>query len=102
MCTRLFFIGVITLLLGLQFRFVETFVFNERASRVLSERKQLASLFDDAPRVETSYSDFDYDWDLKPVANVTRRRLTPPRWIGWSLLSAGAVLILTCPCFRRS
>ena len=105
MCTRLFLAGVIALLLGVQFRYVDTFVLNERVSRMLNERKQVASaiVYEENSYAydDLSYSDYDDpSWESEYSGTVARREITPPRWLGWSLISVGAVLILTCPCFR--
>lgn len=102
MCTRLFLAGVVALLLGIQFRFVDTFVLNERVSKLLKNKKQVASaIYDEGDYASQSYSDYDPTWDSGLATGPVRRELKPPRWLGWSLIHAGVVLILTCPCFRK-
>lgn len=104
MATRIFLMGAIILFFGFQFRAVDTFVLNEKVTRFINEKvdKQQQSVI-----AEDSYQaslDSYYDFGLEPKAAVeplpTNRRITPPRWLGWSFLSIGAVLVLTCPLFR--
>ena len=93
--TRIFLIGVIVLFLGLQLRVVDTFVLNEQATKVVNSRISRGE--------SDSYSAFaGYDPYLDGSGGFAEKRaIKPPRWLGWSFLSIGAVLVLTCPCFRR-
>jgi hypothetical protein len=79
-----FILGLVVMLLGLQIRMVETFVLNEKASRFLAERM--------APAVT------DADGTVRPflpaVGPTPRRTLRPPTWMGFALISIGAVLVL--------
>jgi len=86
-----FLMGLVLLFLGLQFRFVESIVLNQPTSEFLAKRLgtpqenatfRLTSLF---PRETTT-----------PL-----RTVTPPRWIGWALVSVGAVLILHALAMRK-
>jgi len=101
MATRLFLLGVITLFFGFQFRTVDSFVLNERVSSVINrqiEKRQAKNLEQQQP-LEAGFGMFDApDTTLQLPA---KRRITPPRWLGYSFLSMGAVLVLTCPLFRR-
>jgi len=98
--TRIFLMGVIILFFGFQLRAVDTFVLNERVSSFVNERiaakqpvqQQQAGYYDD-------YWGFD-DPALKPNPLPRFRRITPPRWLGWSFLSIGAILVCTAPAFR--
>jgi hypothetical protein len=72
-----FFAGLVCVLLGLQFRMVETFDLTPEFTQFLAER--------------TGH----------PLAAVNaaadtpmRKTVLPPDWIGWSMLSLGAVLVL--------
>jgi hypothetical protein len=83
-----FMVGLVVLYAGLQFRCVESYVLNERASTFLAQRFGSA---DDAPR-------FLLGQALSPLlpgrASGPLRTVTPPEWIGWALLSIGSVLVL--------
>lgn len=86
-----FLIGLIILLLGLQLRFVETYVLNERASRFLAERLPGAS-------GESSES----SGRLMPAAGpAPLRTVHPPQWLGYALMSIGAVLVLHSLAMKR-
>lgn len=100
MCNRLFLTGMIALFLGIQFRAVETFEFNEQASRFIEEKLTKDTTTRLAADL-TSYDTYDDYWPAAESLMPKRlHRVTPPKWLGWSLLSVGAVLVLTCPCFR--
>ncbi|MBX7168358.1 MAG: hypothetical protein K1X74_18630 [Pirellulales bacterium] len=80
-----FLVGIVLLLLGIQFRMVDTYVLNEQASRVLAKAKGSSS---------SSISERTVSFlpSLGPVA--PRKSITPPEWLGWCIGSIGAVLIL--------
>ena len=79
-----FILGLVVLFLGVQLRMVETFVLNERASHFLAERL--------TPAVA------DADGTVRPfmpaLGPTPKRTLRPPAWLGYALISIGAVLIL--------
>lgn len=79
-----FALGIVLLLLGIQFRKVETFVLNDKASQFVERRMR-----DGAIRTEGGY-----DPMILSAGSVPRKRLTHPRWVGWAFISVGAVLIL--------
>ncbi len=98
--TRIFLMGVVILFLGIQLRVVDTFVLNERATKVINSRiKQPAA----ESGMYTAQSRFDpyLSYAGSPGLESAKRAITPPRWLGWSFCSIGAVLIVTCPCFRN-
>lgn len=98
---RLFFIGVVTLLLGLHFRVVESFVLNEKASEFWAKRFDKPALARNRDRLDTFEVSAEEWWDQPAVAPSTgKRTITPPKWLALSFISVGSVLILTCPCFR--
>ena len=76
-----FLVGVVLLLLGLQLRLVDSYELNQEATQFLAQR---------AGRTEVGNS------FLSTTQKVTgaRKRISPPQWIGWCLLSVGSVLIL--------
>lgn len=78
-------IGLVLILLGLQLRLVDTYVLNEQSTRFLAKQ---------AGRTEATSM-----WAM-PVSLATqgelapRKRVRPPRWIAWALMSAGGVFVL--------
>lgn len=83
-----FLAGMVLLLLGLQFRFVDHFVLNERAGQFVAERLQKTST---AEAGEASPGQTSTGGD--PVLSDSRV-VHPPEWLGWVLISLGAVLVL--------
>ena len=97
MATRIFLAGVVILFFGIQLRSFESFVLNERVSAIINERvakKQAAA----AP--DPLQADFMM-LDATPSPLPVRRTITPPRWLGYSFLSIGAVLVCSCPLCRQ-
>ncbi|HZZ73769.1 MAG TPA: hypothetical protein VFE24_16070 [Pirellulales bacterium] len=82
-----FMAGLLTLLLGLQFRQVESFVLNDKVTRFLAERLPANN--------ESSMLDF------YPSSAPIRKVVKPPSWLGWSLISIGSVLILHSLAMRK-
>lgn len=77
--------GVLFILLGVQFRYVDSFVLNEKASAYMAEQ------FSDGPTVAAAGP---WNPGLMPSTPQSKRTITPPRWVGLSLISIGAVLLL--------
>jgi hypothetical protein len=79
-----FFAGLACLLLGLQFRMVDTFELTPEFTQFLAERTghPLAS-------VNAATQSFTQS-DTPPAKKTVR----PPDWLGWSLISLGSVLVL--------
>ena len=82
-----FMAGMLLLLLGIQFRTVETFVLNEKTTQILAQRMQAWK----QPQVASAS---DFGTSLAASAPIANHRLQPPKWIGWALISAGSVLVL--------
>ncbi len=79
-----FLIGFVVLLLGIQFRLVDSFVLTSDATKFLAERTghPIAALNNAAQ-------------SFLPSANgVPPKKVIPPEWVGWCLGSIGSVLIL--------
>jgi hypothetical protein len=81
---QFFFAGLLCLFLGGQFRAIDTVELTPDFTQFLAERTghPLASVNE----VTQSLTQSD-----KPMAKKTVR---PPDWLGWSLISIGAVLVL--------
>jgi hypothetical protein len=79
---QFFFIGLVVLLLGLQLRFVSSYVLNADATQFLAERTG------EAPAAATSF------FNLTSTPALARKVVQPPEWLGWCLISVGAVLVL--------
>jgi len=76
-------IGLVVLALGMQFRMVESFVLNEKTTAMIA--KQLK-------KEDTVTTTFVPSFTTAPPPS--KRVVKPPRWLGYLLLSAGAVLVL--------
>lgn len=81
---RYFLLGILLLLLGIQFRMVDSFVLNESATRALARLNKETSVADNS-----GFSNFMMRIYPKPM-----KRVEPPRWLGLALIAVGAVI--TC------
>jgi len=79
-----FFAGLVLLLLGIQFRVVDSFDLTAELTSMLT--KQSNQPVASVATATQSLTQLD-----KPVL---KKNVRPPDWVGWLLLSAGAVLIL--------
>ena len=93
--------GVVILFLGLQLREVDTFVLNDKATQIVNKRleKRAAEGAVD-PYEATFYDPYFGSAPTGESAQPTKREITPPRWLGFSFLSIGSILVLTCPLIR--
>lgn len=80
---QFFFIGLVVLLVGLQFRYVSTYVLNPEATRFLAERTGQAT-----PASSSFFA------PTEGTAAGPQKVLQPPEWLSWCLISVGAVLCL--------
>lgn len=77
-----FFLGVVVVLIGVQFRAVKEFVLTDEATRFLAERMHASS--SEGGMVTLSAN----------IGAGPQKVFHPPEWLGWCLISVGAVLIL--------
>jgi len=77
-----FVIGVVLILFGIQVRMVDTYVLNKAASDRLIPKPQ-----------RTLANDLSLTTLVSNTTDV-RKTISPAPWIGWLILSAGAVLTL--------
>jgi hypothetical protein len=89
---QIFLTGIVLVLLGAQFRWVESFVLNEKTTQIVAERMQQSQQGTSPGPLKTA---------LISSAPAARRTVTPPRWLGLSLISIGSVLILQSLAMRR-
>jgi len=79
-----FMVGFVVLLLGIQFRLLDSFVLNQRSTEFLAKRMGSKA---DVLAIETFRT---IGFENTP----TRKTVRPPQWIGWAMISFGAVLVL--------
>ena len=81
---RYFLVGILLILLGIQFRMVHSFVLNEPTTRALARFNKSSSIADNS-----AMSSF-----LMQVYPKPTKRVEPPRWLGLAMITVGAVI--TC------
>lgn len=79
---RYFLLGVLFILLGVQFRMIDSFVLNESATRALAKIGKETSVADNS-----TVSNLMLQIYPKP-----QKRVTPPRWLGLAFIAVGAVM----------
>jgi hypothetical protein len=88
---QFFLAGVLVLLMGIQFRMVDSFVLNQDFAKMISKKQH-------RPVATASFS----IQTLLPIKTpAPARRVRPPQWLGYSLLSIGAVLVLHSMAMRK-
>jgi hypothetical protein len=76
-----FLAGVVVLLLGIQFRIVDSYVLTEQFTRTLNARSETGGLLNPVPLIQSATA-------------PARKVIKPPESLGWALISIGSVLIL--------
>lgn len=79
--------------MGIQFRLVDSFVLNEHCSKALANRMK-------RPVVENPTAFINWLPSASPIPEP-HRTITPPKAIGWVMISAGAVTILHSLAMRK-
>jgi len=87
-----FLIGLVLLLLGVQFRMVDSFVLTPEFTQFLAERTG-------HPLAAVNAATQSFTANQKPIAQKT---LIPPDWVGWFLASMGSVFILHAMALRKA
>ena len=77
-----FFLGILVLLIGVQVRNVSAYVLTPEATKFLAESTGAA----DGNNMLVSLT--------SDLGGGARKTLQPPEWLGWCLMSVGAVLVL--------
>ena len=80
---RYFLIGFLLLLLGAQFRMIDSFVLNETCTRMLAKVTKSSPVADNSA-VSSLF------WEVAPKS-MTTKRIHPPRWLGLAMLAIGTV-----------
>lgn len=79
---QFFFLAIFLMLLGMQLRMVQAYELTPEATRFLAQRAQagadpIAAMAGATPALP---------------ANLPPKVISPPEWLGWCLISVGAVL----------
>ena len=88
---RYFLLGVLLILLGVQFRMVDSFVLNEPTTRTL------AKVTKSDPLAESSI----FSSLLMQVTPTPTKRVQPPRWLGLAMIAVGSVVSLHAVAIPR-
>ena len=89
-----FFAGILILLIGLQLRAVSTYELNAEATKLLAEKTPTTA--------SATPAAIGFDGASQPAVLPTSRKvIQPPNWLGWCLISVGAVLILHSLSMRK-
>ena len=91
-----FMVGMVILLLGIQFRVVHSYLLSKPVTKFLAEKTGKASpqALNAVNRVENSVLSFFSFNKQQPRASRIQKVVSPPTWLGWALISIGAILIL--------
>ncbi len=79
---RYFLAGLLLILLGIQFRMVDSFVLNEHATRALARVSKSGAVAD-----TSSMSSMMLGIHPNPT-----KRVEPPRWLGLAMITVGAIV----------
>ena len=79
---RYFFVGVLLVLLGVQFRMVHSFVLNEPTTRALARFSKSTPVADNSGMSSM----------LMQVYPNPTKRVEPPRWMGLAMITVGAII----------
>jgi hypothetical protein len=84
-----FMIGLVLLFLGLQFKFVDSYVLTDDAAKFVAKRLGKDPGSQNSGVVANTFASAA---SMSPSAQS--RTVEPPTWLGWALMSVGGVLIL--------
>jgi hypothetical protein len=89
---RYFMAGALLILLGIQFRLVQSFTLNEPATRTLAKITKQNPVASNSPTM-TSF--------LMQVYPNPKMKVEPPRWLGLAMVAVGAVVALHAMAMPR-
>ncbi len=84
---RYFLVGVLLVMLGVQFRMVHSFVLTEEATRTLFKISKQSPVASSNPNTLTSLF-----MQVSPTS--PKKQIVPPRWLGLAMIAVGAVISL--------
>jgi len=82
-----FLLGVVLILLGIQFRYVSAVVLNDKASQFVAQK------LGNGPTPVANRPSLTTAMMSTPIT-PSRRTVELPRWLGYSLISVGSILVL--------
>ena len=83
--------GLVLLFLGIQFRMIDTFTFNEKVTRFLATRMKVI----DEPAAAAPLT------NTAAAAASPRKLVRPPQWVGFAMISVGVVLVLHAMAMQK-
>lgn len=89
---RYFMTGMLLVMLGIQFRLVQSFVLNEPTTRAITRLSRQNPIAAHTP----SLSSF-----LMQAYPTPKKRVQPPRWLGLAMVAVGAVVALHAMAMPR-
>lgn len=84
-------IGIVVLFAGVQFRYVDSYVLNEKTSEFIAAR-----MSDQEGQAAQTIFTF-----VPEPATVVKRTVKPPPWLGWFCISIGAVSVLHALALKK-
>ena len=79
---RYFLAGILLILVGIQFRMVDSFVLNESATQALARVTKSSTVAD-----STGFNSL-----MLSVMPGAKKRVEPPRWLGLAMIAVGTIV----------
>lgn len=79
---RYFLAGILLILVGIQFRMVDSFVLSESAIRALARVNKNVTVADNSSTNSL----------LASVYPIPTKRIQPPRWLGLAMIAVGSIV----------
>lgn len=89
---QFFFIGLVVLLVGIQFKYVSAYVLTPETTQFIAER---------TGQTTSATSGAMTFFNATGSSASPKKVLQPPEWLSWCLISVGAVLVLHSLAMRR-
>lgn len=91
---QFFFLGVFLILVGVQLRVVSSYVLTPETTRMLTKKPAAVASASPPPLAFSAA-------ESVPVLPTARKVIRPPEWLGWCMVSVGAVLVLHSLSMRK-